>query len=186
MYQPRKPHLAGETIQPMQCNIIDAKSCMKNLKHKLDGDNNRSSSISITVAPSLALLDLLLLTYAHPLLSIIFFYIKTTAWNIPPLPVRTTDYSCKLPSWTSAVSVVKLLVLLMDWPCSSLSKPSIYKGYVIARDVIHNASRIILCRRLFNLLQRIGCLPKLLKMIIFFNDDMKGSVKFNGSSSEPF
>ena len=39
---------------------------------------------------------------------------------------------------------------------------------------------------LFTLLQRIGCPPKLLKMIVSFHEDMRGTVKYDGSSSEPF
>ena len=39
---------------------------------------------------------------------------------------------------------------------------------------------------LFTLLQRIGCPPKLLSMIVSFHQDMKGTVQFDGSCSEPF
>ena len=39
---------------------------------------------------------------------------------------------------------------------------------------------------LFALLERIGCPPKLLKMITSFHDDMNGTVQFDGSSSDPF
>ena len=40
--------------------------------------------------------------------------------------------------------------------------------------------------RLFKVLQRIGCLPKLQNLIESFHSDMKGTVQFNGGSSEPF
>ena len=39
---------------------------------------------------------------------------------------------------------------------------------------------------LFNVLPKIGCLPKLQSLIESFHTDMKGTVQFNGSSSEPF
>jgi hypothetical protein len=39
---------------------------------------------------------------------------------------------------------------------------------------------------LFKVLQRIGCPPKLQSLIESFHSNMKGTVQFNGSSSEPF
>lgn len=39
---------------------------------------------------------------------------------------------------------------------------------------------------LFTLLQRIGCPPKLLRMIVSFHEDMQGTVNYDGSSSDPF
>ncbi|KAL8572218.1 hypothetical protein ACOMHN_049394 [Nucella lapillus] len=39
---------------------------------------------------------------------------------------------------------------------------------------------------LFTLLQKIGCPPKLLKMTTSFHEDMKGTVQYDGSSSDPF
>ena len=39
---------------------------------------------------------------------------------------------------------------------------------------------------LFRLLQRIGCPPKLLKIITSFHEEMQDTAQFDGSSSEPF
>ncbi|XP_052253146.1 uncharacterized protein LOC127859679 [Dreissena polymorpha] len=39
---------------------------------------------------------------------------------------------------------------------------------------------------LFRLLEKIGCPPKLRSMVVSFNENMKGTVVFDGSSSEPF
>ncbi|KAL8583100.1 hypothetical protein ACOMHN_008538 [Nucella lapillus] len=39
---------------------------------------------------------------------------------------------------------------------------------------------------LFTLLQKIRCPPKLLRMISSFHEDMKGTVQYDGSSSDPF
>ena len=39
---------------------------------------------------------------------------------------------------------------------------------------------------LFALLERIGCPPKLLGMVVSFHQDMRGTVQFDGSYSESF
>ena len=39
---------------------------------------------------------------------------------------------------------------------------------------------------LFILLHRIGCPPKLLRMITSFHEEMKGPIQYDGSSSDPF
>ena len=39
---------------------------------------------------------------------------------------------------------------------------------------------------LFTLLHRIGCPPKLLRMITSFHKEMKGTIQYDGSSSDPF
>jgi hypothetical protein len=39
---------------------------------------------------------------------------------------------------------------------------------------------------LFKILTKIGCPPKLLSMVQSFHEDMKGTVQYDGSSSEPF
>ena len=41
-------------------------------------------------------------------------------------------------------------------------------------------------RGLFQLLKKIGCPPQLLSITYSFHDDMKGTVSFDGASSEPF
>ena len=41
-------------------------------------------------------------------------------------------------------------------------------------------------RWLFNLLERIGCPPKLLSVISSFHSNMKGTVNYDGATSEPF
>ena len=39
---------------------------------------------------------------------------------------------------------------------------------------------------LFRLLEKIGCPPKLRSMVVSFHENMKGTVVYNGSTSEPF
>ena len=39
---------------------------------------------------------------------------------------------------------------------------------------------------LFALLQKIGCPPKLLSLIVSFHEDMQGTVQFDGTNSDPF
>ena len=41
-------------------------------------------------------------------------------------------------------------------------------------------------RGLFNLLEKIGCPPKLLSVISSFHNNMKGTVNYDGATSEPF
>ena len=41
-------------------------------------------------------------------------------------------------------------------------------------------------RGLFNLLEDIGCPPKLLSVISSFHNNMKGTVKYDGATSAPF
>ena len=45
---------------------------------------------------------------------------------------------------------------------------------------------ILIILSLFKVLPKIGCPPKLQSMIASFHTDTKGTVQFNGSSSEPF
>ena len=45
----------------------------------------------------------------------------------------------------------------------------------------------LVCREgLFKILSKIGCPPKLLRLIESFHTNMQGIVQFNGSTSEPF
>ena len=41
-------------------------------------------------------------------------------------------------------------------------------------------------RGLFNLLEKIGCPPKLLSVISSFHNNMKGTVNYDGATSQPF
>ena len=41
-------------------------------------------------------------------------------------------------------------------------------------------------RGLFNLLETIGCSPKLLSVLSSFHNNMKGTVNYDGATSEPF
>ena len=48
------------------------------------------------------------------------------------------------------------------------------------------ASDLVSRRRLFNLLEKIGCPPKLLSVISSFHNNMNGTVNYDGATSEPF
>ena len=48
------------------------------------------------------------------------------------------------------------------------------------------ASDLISRSRLFKLLGKIGCPPKLLSVIFSFHDNMKGTINYDGSTCEPF
>lgn len=61
-------------------------------------------------------------------------------------------------------------------------KQPLYLAFIDLTKAFDLVSR----KGLFSLLQRIGCPPKLLSIIISFHDGMMGTVNFDGSSSEPF
>ena len=48
------------------------------------------------------------------------------------------------------------------------------------------AFNLVSRRGLFNLLENIGCPPKLLSVISSFHNNMKGTVNYDGATSEPF
>ena len=61
-------------------------------------------------------------------------------------------------------------------------KQSLYNAFVDPTKAIDLVNR----KGLFKLLEKIGCPPKLLGIIVSFHEDMKGTVQFDGSSSAPF
>ena len=65
--------------------------------------------------------------------------------------------------------------------CREQRKP-LYLAFIDLTKAFDLVSR----EGLFALLQRIGCPPKLLSMIVSFHQDMRGTVQFDGSCSEPF
>lgn len=65
--------------------------------------------------------------------------------------------------------------------CREQRQP-LYIAYIDLTKAFDLVSR----KGLFTLLQKIGCPPKLLDMIISFHDNMQGTVLYDGSSSSPF
>ena len=48
------------------------------------------------------------------------------------------------------------------------------------------ASDLVSRKSLFQLLEKIGCPPKLRSLVVSFHEDVKGTVMYNGSCSDPF
>jgi len=65
--------------------------------------------------------------------------------------------------------------------CREQQKP-LYLAFIDLTKAFDLVSR----KGLFKLLEKIGCPPKLLSVIVSFHEDMKGTVQFDGSSSVPF
>ena len=57
--------------------------------------------------------------------------------------------------------------------------------FIVSVDLI-KAFDLVSRKGLFHLLEKIGCPQKLLKVVMSFHEDMKGSVLFDGSSSAVF
>ena len=60
------------------------------------------------------------------------------------------------------------------------------RSLFIAFTDLTKAFYLVSRRELFNLLERIGCPPKLLSVISSFHNNMKGNVNYDGATSEPF
>ena len=90
------------------------------------------------------------------------------------------EAQCGFRAGRSTVDMIFSVRQLQE-KCREQRRP-LYLAFVDLTKAFDTVSR----SGLFNLLQRIGCPPKLLRMIISFHDDMKGSVRSDGSSSEPF
>ena len=57
--------------------------------------------------------------------------------------------------------------------------------YITFIDLM-KAFNLVSRRGLFKLLEKIGCPPKLLRLVISFHNGMRGTVQFNGSFSASF
>ncbi len=65
--------------------------------------------------------------------------------------------------------------------CSEQRQP-LYIAFIDLTKAFDLVSR----QGLFTVLERIGCPPKLLKLIISFHEGMQSTVQYDGSSSDPF
>ena len=90
------------------------------------------------------------------------------------------ESQCGFPTERSTIDMVFSLRQLQE-KCHEQKRP-LYLAFINLTKAFHLVSR----NGLFALLERIGCPPKLLKMITSFHDDMNGTVQFDGSSSDPF
>ena len=90
------------------------------------------------------------------------------------------ESQCGFRSERSTIDMVFSLRQLQE-KCREQRRP-LYLAFIDLTKAFDLVSRT----GLFALLERIGCPPKLLKMITSFHDDMNGTVQFDGSSSDPF
>lgn len=90
------------------------------------------------------------------------------------------ESQCGFRAERSTIDMVFSLRQLQE-KCREQRRP-LYLAFIDLTKAFDLVSR----NGLFALLERIGCPPKLLKMITSFHDDMYGTVQFDGSSSDPF
>ena len=90
------------------------------------------------------------------------------------------ESQCGFRAERSTIDMVFSLRQLQE-KCREQRRP-LYLAFIDLTKAFDLVSR----NGLFALLERIGCPPKLLKMITSFHDDMNGTVQFDGSSSDPF
>ncbi len=90
------------------------------------------------------------------------------------------EAQCGLRSQRSTIDMIFSLRQLQE-KCREQRQP-LYIAFIDLTKAFDLVSR----KGLFTLLHRIRCPPKLLKMVTSFHDEMKGTVQYDGSSSEPF
>jgi len=90
------------------------------------------------------------------------------------------EAQCGFRAERSTIDMVFSLRQLQE-KCREQRRP-LYIAFIDLTKAFDLVSR----QGLFTLLQRIGCPPKLLRMISSFHEDMQGTVQFDGSSSDPF
>ncbi|KAJ8044654.1 RNA-directed DNA polymerase from mobile element jockey [Holothuria leucospilota] len=90
------------------------------------------------------------------------------------------ESQCGFRSCRANIDMIFSLRQLQE-TCREQRQP-LYLAFVDLTKAIDLASR----KGLFKLLQRIGCPPTLLSIIMSFQNDMRGTVSFDGDTSKPF
>ena len=90
------------------------------------------------------------------------------------------EAQCGFRAERSTINMIFSLRLLQE-KCQEQRRP-LYIAFIDLTKVFDLVSR----SGLFTLLHRIGCSPKLLRTITSFHKEMKGTVQYDGSSSDPF
>lgn len=90
------------------------------------------------------------------------------------------EAQCGFRAERSTIDMIFSLRQLQE-KCREQRRP-LYIAYIDLTKAFDLVSR----SGLFTLLQRIGCPPKLLRLITSFHENMKGTIQHNGSSSDPF
>ena len=101
--------------------------------------------------------------------------------RLQALAVRVYPESqCGFRSERSTIDMVSAIRLLQE-KCREQGQP-LYAAFVDLTKAFDLVSRSGLSK----VLQKVGCPPTLLSLIMSFHNNMKGTVVFNGESSEPF
>ncbi|XP_062615832.1 uncharacterized protein LOC134277519 [Saccostrea cucullata] len=90
------------------------------------------------------------------------------------------EAQCGFRAERSTIDMVFSLRQLQE-KCREQRRP-LYIAFIDLTKAFDLVSR----QGLFTLLHRIGCPPKLLRIISSFHEDMQGTVQYDGSSSDPF
>ncbi len=90
------------------------------------------------------------------------------------------EVQCGFRSQRSTIDMIFSLRKLQE-KCREQRQP-LYIAFIDPTKAFDLVSR----KGLFTLLHRIGCPPKLLKMVTSYHDEMKGTVQYDGSYSEAF
>ncbi|XP_063601126.1 uncharacterized protein LOC134777220 [Penaeus indicus] len=90
------------------------------------------------------------------------------------------EAQCRFRAGRSTIDMIFSLRQLQEKCCKQ--RRLLYIAFIDLTKAFDLVSR----NGLFTLLQKIGCPPKLLRMIMSFHEDMQGTVQSYGSSSGPF
>ena len=90
------------------------------------------------------------------------------------------EYQCGFRTGRSTIDMMFSVRQLQE-KCREQRRP-LFIAFIDLTKAFDLVSR----RGLFNLLEKIGCPPKLLSVISSFHNNMKGTVNYDGATSEPF
>ena len=90
------------------------------------------------------------------------------------------ESQCGFRAKRSTVDMIFCLRQLQK-KCREQHKP-LYIAFIDLTKAFDLVSR----EGLFNILPKIGCLPKLYRLVRSFHDDMKATIQYEGSMSNPF
>ena len=108
-------------------------------------------------------------------------FARVTLTKLQILPERTLPESqCGFRTGRSTIDMIFSVRQLQE-KCREQRRP-----LFIAFIDLTKASDLVSRQGLFNLLEKIGCPPKLLSVISSFHNNMKGTVNYDGATSEPF
>ena len=160
-------HLHQLLLQCWEVGIVPQDLCKaniitlyKNKGERSDCNNYRGTSLLGIVGKAFA--------------RVVLNRLQTLAERVYP------EAQCGFRAGRSTIDMIFFVRKLQE-KCREQRQP-LYIAFIDLTKAFDLVSR----QGLFTLLLRIGCSPKLLRMITSFHEDMKGTVRYDGSSSEPF